>query len=386
MYNRLIKLPKNRSFFLFGQRGTGKSSLIKSTFHEDALVINLLDSKVYLELVSAPWRLREMVLARKAQHQLVVIDEIQKVPALLDEVHLLIEEHKVNFAMTGSSARKLKKAGINLLAGRALDYRLYPLTHLELGEDFNLQHILTWGSLPKTIVEQEFQFKEEYLYSYVTTYLEQEIIVEQLVRQIEPFTRFLEVAAQQNTNVINFENIARDVKVSAVSVKSYFQILVDTLVGFYLPAYHTSVRKRQKVAPKFYFHDIGIVRALQKTVAIAPQRGTFEFGALFESFIINEIIRLNEYYRTRYEFSHIRLEDDSEIDLVVERPGKETLLIEIKSKDAIHERDVARLGMISKDVKNSRAYCLSTDPVRKQLGPVLCMDWRAGLSEIFGAQ
>lgn len=383
MYKRLITLPKNRSFFLFGQRGTGKSSLIKNSLGGDAFVINLLDSKIYLELVSTPWKLREMVLARKDKTSIVVIDEVQKIPALLDEVHLLIEDHQVNFIMTGSSARKLKKSGVNLLAGRALDFKLYPLTHIELGSDFNLQQVLKWGSLPKAIVEQEERFKEEYLYAYVTTYLEQEIIVEQLVRQIEPFTRFLEVAAQANTNVINYENIARDVKVTPVSVKSYFQILVDTLIGFYLPAYHTSVRKRQKIAPKFYFYDIGLVRALQKTLLIEPQRGTFEYGVLFESFVINEIIRLNEYYRSRYEFSHIRLADDTEIDLVIERPGKETLLIEIKSKDTIDDRDVARLASLSHEVKNCAAYCLSTDRTRRQIGPVLCLSWQDGIAEIF---
>ncbi len=383
MYNRIISLPKNRSFFLFGQRGTGKTSLIRSSFRESALILNLLDSKIFLDLVNSPWKLREYALSKKTNQELIVIDEIQKIPALLDEVHLLIEEHNLKFALTGSSARKLKRAGVNLLAGRALDYKLYPLTHRELGEDFQLEQTLQWGSLPITVTEHDEKLKEEYLYAYVTSYLEQEIVLEQVVRQIEPFTKFLEIAAQSNNNLVNYENIAKDVKVSAVSVKTYFQILIDTLIGFYLPAFSTSIRKRQKVAPKFYFYDIGLLRALQKTLLIKPIQKTFEYGLLFETFIINEIVRLNEYYRCRFEFSHLRLADDAEIDLIIERPGKKTILLEIKSKENIDERDVSKLSALAMEIKNSVPYYFCMTNSRKLIKNVLCLNWREGIDEIF---
>ena len=271
--------------------------------------------------------------------QFVFIDEIQKIPLLLDEAHKLIEETNSCFCFTGSSARKLKKAGVNLLAGRAYDYKLYPLTFQELGSDFNLIEILSWGSLPGAVNPSNTQDKEDFLYTYVDTYLKEEIMLEQLTRQIEPFSNFLQMAAQCNAENINYENIAKDCRVSCVSVKNYYSILVDTLIGFYLPAYHSSKRKRQKKSPKFYFYDIGLVRALQNTIKQKPTPGTFEFGKLFESFLINEIIKLDAYKRTRYQFSHLRIQDNYEVDLIIERPGMDSLLIEIKSKDKIDERD-----------------------------------------------
>lgn len=383
MYKRSISLAKDRSFFLFGQRGTGKTTILKEIFEDRALYIDLLDSKTYLKLNNAPWRLREIVLGKRNDQGVVIIDEIQKIPSLLDEVHKLIEEKKLCFALTGSSARKLKREGINLLAGRAYAYKLFPLTSLELGNDFNLKQALQWGTLPSVVVENNPQYKEEYLYAYVNTFLKEEIILEQAVRQIEPFSRFLEVAAQSNTKVISFANIAKDVGISSVSVKTYFNILVDTLIGFFLPAYHTSIRKRQKQAAKFYFHDLGIVRSLQNITNLEPIPETFAYGTLFESFVVNEIIRLNEYKRTRFEFSHLRVDDKYEIDLIIERPGKKNLLVEIKSSKSIKDNDLKTLETILPSFKNAEALCLSQDEERKKISNVLCLPWAEGLEEIF---
>jgi predicted AAA+ superfamily ATPase len=384
MYNRLISLPKKHSFFLFGQRGVGKSHLINKFFENASLNINLLNTKIFFDLSATPWKIRDLVLAKKPSQEIVIIDEVQKIPALLDEVHLLIEEHKIVFGITGSSARKLKKHGVNLLAGRALNFHLHPLSYKEIDSDFSLEKVLQWGSLPKAYTENDESLREEYLHSYITNYLEQEIIIEQVVRNIEPFNRFLQVAAQCNTNVINYENIAADVKVTSVSVKSYFKILEDTLIGFFLPSYHTSVRKRQKVAPKFYFYDLGVVRALQSSLAVKPRQGTDEYGLLFESFIINEIVRLNEYSRSRYTFSHLRLDDKHEIDLIVERPGKKTFLIEIKSKSNIDERDIKRLEILSQSFKNVDSLCISQDINRRKIRSTICLPWRDAIEEIFG--
>jgi len=382
MYNRLISLPKNNSFFLFGQRGTGKTTLLKSEFGPKALEISLLDSKTLLTLTSSPWKIREFVKGRRSDQDIVVIDEIQKLPLLLDEVHKMIEEDKIVFALTGSSARKLKRQGVNLLAGRAHEYKLYPLSYAELGEDFNLKSFLQWGSLPKVVVESTDSTREEFLYSYVSTYLKEEIILEQVVRQIEPFSRFLEVAAQSNADIITFANIARDTGLSDVTIRTYFGILEDTLLGFLLPAYHTSVRKRQKQAPKFYFYDLGLVRTLLNQVAIVPVEQSFEYGMLFESFIINEFVKLSEYRRLRFKFSFIRIDENKEIDLVIEKPGGSTVLIEIKSRRNVSENEVKTLNGMLPSFKNAKAYCLSQDPERKMIGQTLCLPWREGVEEI----
>jgi uncharacterized protein len=384
LYNRLIALPKNRSFFLFGQRGTGKSTLLRTQLGDSALELSLLDSKLFYQLSRAPSDLRSLVLGRRADQSIVVIDEIQKVPALLDEVHKLIEDDKVVFALTGSSARKLKQSGVNLLAGRAYNYRLYPLTSREMGSDFNLIDAMQWGSLPYVVNAETSADKEEYLYAYVNTYLKEEIILEQVVRQIEPFGRFLEVAAQSHGEVISFANIAKDVGISAVSAKTYFDILSDTLIGTFLPSYHKSIRKKQKQAPKFYFYDNGLVRALLRRAALPPHPESSEFGTLFESFVVNEVIRLNEYHRTRFELSHLRIDHKDEIDLIVERPNRETLAIEIKSKaSSIGENDTATLNRLGSSIKNAKLYCMSRDPQRKKIGNVFCVPWQDGLAEIF---
>jgi predicted AAA+ superfamily ATPase len=384
MYKRLISLPKNKSFFLFGQRGTGKSTLLKNHFGDEALELSLLDSRLNFQLSKAPWELRELVMARKPHQKVVVIDEIQKVPQLLDEVHRLIEDEKIVFALTGSSARKLKRVGVNLLAGRAQRFNLYPMTSGELGADFNLLEALQWGTLPQVVVEPLHENKDEYLYAYVSTYLKEEIILEQVLRQTDPFSRFLEVAAQSHGENISFSNIAKDVGISSVSVKNYFDILVDTLIGFFLPSHHFSVRKKQKKSPKFYFHDTGLVRALQNRSSLAPIPETLEFGKLFEGFVINEIVRMNEYQRRRFEFSHLRIDEKDEIDLIIEGPGQRIILVEIKSKDSqINEHDVDTLNRLGSGFKNPILLCLSRDSQRRKIGNVLCLPWQDGLEEIF---
>ena len=384
MYKRLISLPKNKSFFLFGQRGTGKTTLLKENFGDRSLELSLLNSRLHLQLSKAPWELKSHVLARKPEQEIVIIDEIQKIPELLDEVHSLIEDSHVVFALTGSSARKLKRAGVNLLAGRAQNFKLYPLSSVEMGEDFNLLEVLQWGTLPQVVSEKNPSDKEEYLYSYVSTYLKEEIILEQVVRNLEPFTRFLEVAAQTHAENVSFSNIAKDVHVSSVTVKTYFEVLTSTLIGFFLSSYHTSVRKKQKQSPKFYFYDNGLVRALQNRAGIAPAEESREYGKLFEALVINEIVRLNEYFRCRFELSHLRINEKEEIDLIIERPGKSIVLVEIKSKSSpIRQDDIQTLVNLRRSFKEPTLMCLSCDPIRRRIEDVLCLPWQEGLREIF---
>jgi len=382
MYNRLISLPKNKSFFLFGQRGTGKSTLLKKLYGDKALVLSLLDSRLFLTLTNASWKIRELVKGRNAEQKIIVIDEIQKLPILLDEVHKMIEEEGLQFILTGSSARKLKRQGTNLLAGRAYEYKLYPLSYQELGKDFDLNETLHWGALPQVATERDNADKSEFLYSYIDTYLREEIILEQVVRRLEPFSKFLQMAAQNNGDIVSYTNIAKDSGLSDVTIRNYFEILESTLIGFFLPVFHTSIRKRQRQSPKFYFHDLGVVRALTNQVNIGPLKQTYEYGTLFESFVINEFIKLNEYFRLRFKFSFIRVENDQEIDLVIEKPGGAVILVEIKSTQQIKEEHVRTLDLMQRSFKDARSYCLSQDGERKQIGSVLCVPWNEGIEEI----
>ncbi|MGH2611964.1 MAG: ATP-binding protein, partial [Rhabdochlamydiaceae bacterium] len=239
MFSRFRHFPHKHSFFLFGPRGTGKSTLIKERFDQtECLWLDLLDSEVEDQFFRSPGDLYAIVKALPKQTIYVVIDEIQKVPKLLDGVHRLIEETDKIFILTGSSARKLRRGGANLLAGRAFVYHLYPLSCFELKTHFDLENALHWGTLPKIFSLEDDVEKSEFLRSYANTYLKEEISNEQVVRRLPPFRRFLEVAAQCNGKIINYANIARDVGVDDKTIKEYFSILEDTMIGFFLEPYH----------------------------------------------------------------------------------------------------------------------------------------------------
>jgi len=382
MFERLIELPEDHSFFLFGQRGTGKSTLLEEKLENyigSVLHIDLLDSKVSQELSREPWRLRERIEGFNT----VFIDEIQKIPALLDEVHKAIESRPIKFLLTGSSARKLKQSGVNLLAGRAIQYKLYPLSFLEIANEFDLNHALAWGTLPGAVNIDSERLRSGFLYTYVDTYLKEEIAYEQIVRYLEPFTRFLEIAAQCNGESINYSNIASDSGVSAKTVKSYYSILEDTLIGFSLPSYHKSVRKQQRKAPKFYFHDLGVVRALNNTLGVPVASKSSEYGKLFESFVINEFIKLNEYTQKRFKFYQLRVGHRDEIDLIIETPDKSVILVELKSKESVNSKDVSPLQRLSEQFNNPKMYLLSRDETQRTIGQTRCLNWRQGLTEIF---
>ena len=383
MFNRLLKLPKNNSFFLFGARGTGKTRLLKERFKViPSFYIDLLDLDTQQNLSLRPKALVEQLEALPRSTRWVIIDEIQKIPALLDVVHQQIEKGRFKFALTGSSARKLKHGGANLLAGRAFVHHLYPLTALEMGRQFSLRNALQWGTLPRLSALPSGSDKREYLRSYTHTYLQEEITHEQVIRKLEPFRRFLPVAAQMSGQVINFSKIARESGTSVPTIQSYFHILEDTLVGFLLDSFHESIRKRQRESPKFYFFDNGGQRALQNvlTVDLPPQ--TYAFGTAFEHFIINEITRLQAYLRKDWRFSYLRTKDGVEIDLIIERPGMKRALLEIKSTERVGPDDVRSLKRIAPDIPNSEAFCFSLDATPKKVDGVHCLPWERGLKEI----
>ena len=387
MFDRQLNISKSNSFFLFGSRGTGKSTLVKGLFPPTSIeYINLLLEKEYYALSQNPDSLIERINALPPTIEWVILDEVQRVPPLLNVVHILIEEKRIKFALTGSSARKLKRGGANLLAGRAFLYELFPLTFQELGSQFDLQSALAWGTLPKLFNLQSDQEKELYLETYVETYLKEEIIAEQLVRKTVPFRRFLDIAVQMNTKLLNYSKISRDVGVSADTIQEYFSILEDTHLGFRMLPYHRSLRKRQVEAPKFYFFDRGIVRALERLPGVPVTPQTSSFGQAFEHLVILEFIRINHYLRSRCEFSFLRTKDGAEIDLIVERPGeKDPILVEIKSSELVRAEDANTIRAFLKDLPKSKAYCLSRDKVSKQIEGVSFLHWRDGIIEILKA-
>ena len=384
MFPRLFEIPKTKSFFLFGARGTGKSTLLETTLKNKKIFwVDFLDLDIEDRYMTRPMVMEEEILARGPENiEWVVIDEVQKVPAILDVVQRLITRQKMRFALTGSSARKLKRGSANLLAGRALQKFLFPLTHIELEEKFDLDFCLNWGSLPEVFALEEDE-RVDYLRTYANTYVKEEIQAEQIIRKIPPFKKFLEIAALSSGNIVNYSKIARDIGSDAVSVKSYFEILEDTLLGFFLPAYDTSIRKQQSKSPKFYFFDAGVSRALSRTLGLSIRPSTFEYGNAFEQFIINEINRLNFYYQKDWKCTYFRSKDNVEIDLVIERPGQPTLLIEIKSKTRITTDDLRHLKLVAPDISRSEPLCLSNDPIAKIIDGVTCIYWKNGLQKIF---
>lgn len=384
MVHRLIKPLKTNSFFLFGARGTGKSTFLRNYFPSDDTVlwVDLLNPEEEDRYARNPRELVQHLDMAPGKIQWVVLDEIQKVPKLLDLVHGRIESSGTRFAVSGSSARKLKGEGTNLLAGRAFVYSLFPLTHRELGSDFNLDAALMYGTLPGLLQFDTNEEKTSFLRAYALTYLKEEIWGEHLVRKLDPFRKFVEIAAQCNGEIVNFANIARDVGADIKTVQSYFEILEDTLLGFILEPYHQSIRKRQRQASKFYLFDTGVRRALDRTLTIDLKPGTYAYGKAFEHLVIAEALRLNEYNQSDFHFSYLRTKDNAEIDLILDRPGAPTALVEIKSSQRIDERDTRSLERFAADMPKSEAFLLSTDPLAKRIGRIQAFPWQQGLAEL----
>jgi predicted AAA+ superfamily ATPase len=312
----------------------------------------------------------------------VVIDEVQKLPFLLDEVHKYMEEKKngVRFALTGSSARKLKRGQANLLAGRAFTFTLAPFTAQELGDSFQLDEALSLGTLPKRFSLSTPEDIENFLRSYAHTYIKEEIQSEGIVRKLDGFRNFLLVSALENGSVLSWSNIGREIGKQAKTVEAYYQILEDTLIGFFLPAYARSIRKRQKTHPKFYFFDTGVVRALSGKLTIPLHPATIEYGRAFEHFFITEFHRMNAYLQKDYSFSYFATHD-IEIDLVIERPNAPLLFVEFKSNEFVNDSVLRPLRSVVESVPGSRGLCVSREPRRRLVGNILVCPWREALAE-----
>lgn len=346
---------KQKSHFLFGPRQTGKSTLVQHRLPA-AKVYNLLDNTLFLEFNARPGRLKEEVAGRD---DLVVIDEIQRVPQLLNEVHLLIEKG-VRFLLTGSSARKLRSGGVNLLGGRAREAYLHPFVTVELGKLFDLNRALNTGLIPSVYFSNE---PKKDLASYVGAYLKTEIAAEALTRNVPAFSRFLGVAALCNAKIVNFSNVANDAQVKRTTVYEYFEILKDTLLLRELAAFRKGAKRKPVCSSKYYFFDTGVARQLQGRVAVTP--GTPEYGDAFETFIMNEVFAFSDYARP-LNLSFWRTTTHYEVDLVID----EHIALEIKGKTQISPDDLNGLKAIAEEGRFKRLICVSLDKRPRKVGKI----------------
>jgi len=374
MIKRILSPLNSSSFFLFGARGTGKSTYLKAHYQKkNTLYIDLLNPDLENRYSLKPQSLKQEILALQKKPDWIILDEIQKTPKLLDSVHQLIEDEKLKFILTGSSARKLKRNAANMLAGRAFVYNLYPFSILELStEKPPLSDLLRWGSLPRLHSLSTDREKKSFLNAYIQTYFAEEIRAEQLVRKLNPFRAFLPILGQSSGKIINHYKIAKEVGVSSVTIQNYFQIVEDTLLGFYLPAFHLSVRKSQLISPKFYLIDNGMKKALEESLDQAVLPRTSVYGELFESFFINEIVKLNSYYEKGFRLSFLATKNGNEVDLILSKNSK-NIAIEIKSASTIDESRVKSLEKLTLNIPGIYKTCyISQSQNKEKIGQVEC--------------
>jgi len=348
-YQRQLKAPKNKSFFLFGPRGTGKTTWLKRNFQK-AVYINLLKSEIYNNLLARPEDLSDFIPDNFSDW--VIIDEIQKVPELLNEVHRLIEEKEYKFILTGSNARKLRRKGVNLLAGRALTYYVYPLLASELKEDFNLQESLRFGNMPAVYNEKD---KKKYLESYVMTYIFQEVLQEGLTKNLPAFSRFLKAASFSQGAVLNISRVAEECAVGRKMAENYFSILDDLLMAYFLPPFTKRAKRKNVKHNKFYYFDAGIYKILRPK---GPLDLTEEIdGAGLETLVLQEVKAINDYQDLGYQIYFWRTISGAEVDFVLY--GENGLLaLEVKRKTNIHSKDLHGLRSFLKDYPQAKAFLL----------------------------
>lgn len=347
MYSRLIKPPESKSFFLFGPRGTGKTTWVRSTFPE-AVYLDLLEAEIFNDLLANPQRLENFIPKNFANW--VVIDEVQRIPEILNECHRLIERYRYKFVLTGSSARKIRRNGSNLLAGRALTYSMHPLTTLELGRDFNLEHSLKYGHLPCAYTEPN---PKRYLESYVKTYLEQEVQQKGLTRNLGAFSRFLEAASFSQGSVLNISSVARECAVERKVVENYFTILEDLLIAYRLPIFTKKAKRRLMAHPKFYFFDVGIYRTLRPMGPLdMPEQVE---GVALETLFFQELMAINTAMESGYTLYYWKTSNNMEVDFVL-YGDKGILAFEVKRTGKVLKPMLRGLTSFLKDYPMAKAY------------------------------
>jgi predicted AAA+ superfamily ATPase len=365
----------NESLFFWGARQTGKSTLLKSLY-PDSLYFDLLLSDVFERLQRNPSLLREIVLASKLPMP-VIIDEVQRIPSLLNEVHWMIVNKNIQFILSGSSHRKILRSGANLLGGRALRYELYPLTYKEI-PDFSLTRALNNGLLPRHYLSK---IPNRLISAYIGSYLRDEIMAEAKIRNIVSFSRFLEVAAFSNGEIVNYTNVASECGISSPTVKEYFQILEDTLIGRFLHSFQKRPKRRVILAPKFYYFDIGIANYLLKRKAI--EQGSEVFGKAFEHFIYHEIYTHSSYSELDYPINYWRTTSQIEIDFVL---GDHEVAIEVKATEQANMRHLKGLKSFADEYNVKKLILVSNDPFPRQLDNIVILPWKVFLDQLWAGK
>lgn len=375
MFTRLLERP-DRSFFLFGPRGTGKTTWLRHAL-PDALWFDLLRTQTFLHLSQAPEGFRQQVLARRGGW--VVVDEVQRLPSLLDEVHTLLTEHgrRYRFAMSGSSARKLKRLDVNLLAGRAINRQFFPLTAAELNFDLDMDRVLRFGLLPE--VHSDPDYAVDILDAYVTNYLREEIQQEALVRRLDSFARFLQVAALANGQVTNVAGLARDAAVARPTVQGYFDTLTDTLIGFWLPAWRPRAKVKEVARPKFFLFDPGVARGLAGRVRDPLEAA--ERGPLLETWALNELRATMALHGLGGELTYWRTPAGSEVDFIWAR-GRHAVGIEVKASPRWRHEFSAPLRALMADGIVRAGFGVYTGNAELEDGGVRVLPWTRFVREL----
>ena len=361
MIKRFKQLPQ-KSFLLLGPRGVGKSTLIRQQI-KPKVEINLLLSREYISFSQNP-DLLENRLGHLKSGEWAFIDEVQRVPEILNVIHDLYEKRRLHFAITGSSARKIKRSGGNLLAGRALQSFLYPFVYPEFQKYISIDEAIDWGTLPLVVTEKEH--RQETLATYVETYLKEELIHEGLIRKTESFLRFLQVAGILNGQSLNFETVARESHIARTTVQTYFEILIDTLIGFYLPSYQPGLKVKESAKPKFYYFDTGVARA--SAGLISYDLDPAYRGFLFENFMINQVRAYNEYTGKKLNLAYYGISKSGEIDLIIETKKRmpntkpEIIAIEFKLGSKFKQEWLKSFSLITdtKKINVSKKICVYT--------------------------
>lgn len=367
----LTGLLGRKSHFLLGPRQTGKTTLIRNQL-PGAVVYDLLDSSVFLALSQNPGRMAEELAP---QTELVAIDEIQRLPELLNEVHRLIEGRGMRFLLTGSSARKLRRGGVNLLGGRARTKYLHPLTRAELGEHFDLSRAISAGTLPSIYFSDDAGAD---LDAYTGSYLQQEVVAEGATRNVPAFSRFLKVAALCNGTIVNFTNVSNDAQVPRTTVYEYFEILKDTLILLELPAWRRSRRRKPIASSKYYFFDVGVAGALQGR-QVRP--GTPEFGAAFETWLMHELTAYSD-YRSGEPLHYWRSTSGFEVDFII---GDHTA-VEVKAKDNVSTKDLRSLRALAEEEALRRYLCVSLEQRSRTVEGIDVLPYETFLTELWAGE
>lgn len=380
MILRLLQFPKKQSFFLFGPRQTGKSTLVGALLPKQTFNVDLLNTDRFLTLSRDPSQFR-----REAEFQIerrgirtVLIDEVQKVPLLLDEVHSLIERFKCQFVMTGSSARKLKRGASNLLAGRAVERRLFPFLYEELKEDFDFEEAMRLGTLPALFDKSEEE-KVDFLRAYASTYLKEEVLAEGLVRNLGGYSRFLNLAAANFGELVSYSNIAREAQLPVRTVQGYYEILEDTLLAFRLPGWRESVRKQLATHPKFYLFDNGVTNSINGM--LKERASPLLMGRLFEQWVVNEIRARIHYEQSELEMFYWRTSHGAEVDVVLARGRKPIAAIEIKASKKVSGNHLTGLRSFRDEYPKAKLFVVALVQQPYVLEGVKVLPWAEFLTD-----